>query len=761
MSGAPKRYIGCSRARRNLSWRSVVNRFSGPGKEEREETEAGLLQSPARLEAFTMASSSSVQMRLAHPVIQRFFEISLYFMLFTGFAALAGTGKLDGISVLIGLFALVVKGFLLIRRSAVLIPERWTNYLTLGYLFFFAFDYFLVSRSFLAAIVHMVLFAAMVKVFSVHRDRDFDYLAILSFGMVLTASVLLAVMTFVSMEMRRAWISSESNLPVRTGKAGDLRRVPAALAGACTALVLTIVAGTVVLFFLVPRKATGGYLSGFAARSGLSTGFSEDVRLGEIGEIQQSNEVVMHVKFAPGTRVPAELFWRGIALANFDGRRWTADRDQEAIIPSDNGVLPAISHLPRFAAGGERIAYQVSLEPFGARVFFVIPQALVICGRYRMIAVNLSNDTIFNADSLRGITDYGVVSQIPPPMPRGAGNGDGPPADSRYVKLPPYLDAQIPALAKRITRDERTNFEKASAIARYLSTTYQYTLQLPLVPTKDPIANFLFQRKAGHCEYFASSMAVMLRTLGIPSRIVNGFRGGVYNDLTGSYVVRARDAHSWVEAYFPDYGWYTFDPTPGGAQPQASGVNRAVLYLDAMREFWHEWVVNYDSAHQASLAISAARRGRSEFDRLKDWSLSVYQRSVRRASAVSDSIQKHVEAWIWWTSAALVGLFAFLAGPKFYRAIRFLQIARKPALEPHSAATIWYRRALRLLSKRGIRKSVTQTPQEFLRAIPGKDVRRQVEQFTVHYERARFGDSASDAERLPELYRELEDEVKK
>ncbi len=71
-----------------------------------------------------MASSSSVQMRLAHPVIQRFFEISLYFMLFTGFAALAGTGKLDGISVLIGLFALVVKGFLLIRRSTVLIPER-------------------------------------------------------------------------------------------------------------------------------------------------------------------------------------------------------------------------------------------------------------------------------------------------------------------------------------------------------------------------------------------------------------------------------------------------------------------------------------------------------------------------------------------------------------------------------------------------------------------------------------------------------------
>src|SRR5690242_16703632 len=128
-----------------------------------------------------MGASSLVEARIAHPVIQRFFEISLYFMLFTGFAALAGTGKLDGAAVLLGLFALLVKGFLLIRRSSVLIPERWTNYLTLGYLFFFAFDYFLLSRSFLGSIVHMVLFAAIVKVFSVHRDRDYVYLAMLSF----------------------------------------------------------------------------------------------------------------------------------------------------------------------------------------------------------------------------------------------------------------------------------------------------------------------------------------------------------------------------------------------------------------------------------------------------------------------------------------------------------------------------------------------------------------------------------------------------
>ena len=724
-----------------------------------------------------MAVFSTVEARQAHPVIQRFFEISLYFMLFTGFAALAGTGKLDGSSVLIGLFALLVKGFLLIRRSSVLVPERWTNYLTLAYLFFFGIDYFLLSRTFLGAIVHMVLFAAIVKIFSVHRDRDFVYLAILSFGMVLTASVLtvnslffaifcvfvmLGVMTFVSMEMRRAWIAAQPNVPSDARKVRDLRQVPGALAGACVVLVVTIVIGTVALFFLVPRKATGGYLSAFAARNGIATGFSEEVRLGEIGQIQQSSEVVMHVRFAVGSRVPAELHWRGIALTNFDGRRWTTDRNQEALIPSTSGVLPSLSHLSLPAgAPAERVVYDVSLEPFGSRVFFVIPQALLINGRYRVIAVDLNNDTIFNADSSRGITDYSVVSEIPPPMSLATKGGRGPSVDLRYLQLPNYVDARIPALAHQVSDNEPTSFRKAAAIASYLSKTYGYTLQLPLVPPKDPVANFLFERKMGHCEYFASSMAVMLRTLGIPSRVVNGFRGGIYNDITGTYIVRARDAHSWVEAYFPEYGWYAFDPTPGGAQAAVGGINRAFLYLDAMREFWHEWVVNYDPGHQASLAVSAARRGRSEFEHVRDWFVAIYERTSRRASALGENIQKHTEAWIWWTSVGLLVLFGFLAGPKFIRAIHQLQIARQPTLEPQSAATIWYGRALRLLSKRGMRKSGTQTPQEFLRSVPTPAIRHHVERFTMHYERARFGDSAPDAEKLPELYRELEEEIKK
>ncbi|HWC17519.1 MAG TPA: DUF3488 domain-containing protein, partial [Terriglobales bacterium] len=275
-----------------------------------------------------MSSTAPSIARAAHPVIQRFFEISLYFLLFTGFAILGGTGKLDGLSLILGVLALLTKGYLLVRHVDANFPERWTTYFTLIYLVFFALDYFVISQTFIGSLIHMVLFAAIVKVFSVHRERDYVYLGVLAFGMVLSAAVLtvdslffalfcvfvlLAVMTFVSMEMRRSWILAVPSAPSETRELRDLRLLPGSVAGACVLLVVSIVFGTVVFFFLIPRKASAGYLSALSSRTELSTGFSEEVKLGEIGELQQSASVMMHVKFAPGTKIPHDLRWRGVA----------------------------------------------------------------------------------------------------------------------------------------------------------------------------------------------------------------------------------------------------------------------------------------------------------------------------------------------------------------------------------------------------------------------------------------------------------------
>src|SRR5437588_9465915 len=341
-----------------------------------------------------MPEAEQVSARVAHPIIQRFFEVSLYLLLFTGFAMLAGTSKLDLFSVVLGIGALLIKGYLLIRQIEAVVPERWTTYLTLTYVIFFALDYFLISQTFLDALVHLVLFAAMVKLFSIHRDRDYVYLAVLSFGMVLAAAVLtvdslffaifclfvlLAVMTFVSMEMRRSWIAAEPAMPTNVRHARDLQALPSSVAGACVILVLAIVLCTIGLFFVIPRKSSSGYLEQFASRTDLSTGFSEDVRLGEIGQIQQSSAVVMHVKFAPESYVPRDLRWRGIALTNFDGRRWTGQRESAVLQGNTSGMFPAMMHPRRvFTTNPQNARYRVSFEPFGARVFFVLPEARVI-----------------------------------------------------------------------------------------------------------------------------------------------------------------------------------------------------------------------------------------------------------------------------------------------------------------------------------------------------------------------------------------------
>ena len=151
--------------------------------------------------------------------INKYFELSLYLLVLMGFGALASTGGLDLPTILLVGLALALRGYLLAERRRVVFSERWTTPLTIAYFVFYAVDYFLLSRAFLAATVHLVLFAVVVRTFSLRRDRDYVTLAILSFLMVLASAVLtvdsiflfffagftlMAVATFILLEMRRS-----------------------------------------------------------------------------------------------------------------------------------------------------------------------------------------------------------------------------------------------------------------------------------------------------------------------------------------------------------------------------------------------------------------------------------------------------------------------------------------------------------------------------------------------------------------------------
>ena len=710
--------------------------------------------------------------------IDHYFELALYLLVLTGFATLASTGGLDLPSVTLVGFALAIRGYLLAKRRPVVISERWTTPLTIAYFVFFAADYFLVSRGFLPATVHLALFGVVVRMFSLRRERDHVMLAILAFLMVLASAVLtvdsvfllsfaafllMAVGTFVLMEMRRS--GHMASIQARhSSDPEEHRRLAFSLARITPALMLFILLLAAVLFFLIPRRPVG-YFGGYSFGTDFSSGFSDHVQLGQIGQIQQSNAVVMHVQIDGDTNGRYDLHWRGVALGNFDGHAWSKPREQSVLQrwPDDSFAIPQLqqayltSRVKPASLREQMIHYRVLMEPIGTNVFFLAPWARSVRGGYRLLAAD-PGGAIYNFDIQRAVSRYEADSDIatPPVEELRAARQDVPPQiAATYLRLP-AVDPRVPPLAAQITATAANNYDKAAALEQYLKTRFGYTLDLPRTPPKDPIANFLFERKQGHCEYFASSMAVMLRTLGIPSRVVNGFRSDEFNDLTGNYVVRAKDAHAWVEAYFPGYGWQTFDPTPGGLANTPQGWARVGLYVDALASFWRDWVVSYDSSHQYVLGQTAINGTRGLWEGIRTRARDRYESMLHWARRSQDRVE---HAPVRWTVGGLTITACLLFLANLGRIIRWLRDARlraHPERAPEQAAAMWYQRMAHSLARQGLTKSSSQTPLEFVRRIDEARLREPVAHFTEVYESARFGNSADDARRLPKLYEEVE-----
>ena len=715
--------------------------------------------------------------------INKYFELSLYLLVWMGFGALASTGGLGLPAMLLAGAALALRGYLQAERRRIVISERWTTPLTIAYFAFYGVDYFLLSRSFLTATVHLVLFAVVVRSFSLRRDRDYTMLAILAFLMVLASAVLtvdsvfllffagfmlMAVATFILMEMRRSGRAARFQAR-HSNDAQEHRHLAFSLARVTPALMLMILVGAAAVFFLLPRMSAG-YLGGYSFGTDFSTGFSDHVQLGRIGQIQQSNAVVMHIQIDGDPRGRYALHWRGVALANFDGRDWSSPREPYGSLPRDSyGGFP----VPLFSQGvaqatlartqavpgrsNQLIHYRVLMEPIGTNVFFLAPWARRVSGAYREVQID-GGGAVYDHDGARAVSLYEADSDISTPSPEQLRQVADylPQFASTYLQTPPGLDPRIPRLAAQISGSASNRYDKAVALESYLRTHYGYTLQLPASQVADPLANFLFERKQGHCEYFASSMAVMLRTLRIPARVVNGFISDEFNDVTGNYVVRARNAHAWVEAYFPGYGWITFDPTPDSATGSPQGWGRVMLYLDAASSFWREWVISYDSSHQSVLGQSVLTGTRSSMDRVRMWARLRYARMLHWARKSQQSAERAPGSWLGGSAAVVLLLLGLANAGRIARMIRSRRLQAHPERSPDQAAAMWYERMARHLARRGVRKSATQTAQEFVRVIADERLRTHVGRFTDAYESARFGNSADDALRLPELYDEVE-----
>jgi protein-glutamine gamma-glutamyltransferase len=717
--------------------------------------------------------------------IERYFNLALYLLVLSGFGALASTGGLDLPAVALVGMALVFRGYQLLTRREFTIPERWTTLLTLIYVFVYLGDYFFLSRSFLGATIHLVLFAMVVRLFSLQKARDHYMLAALSFGMVLAAAVLtvgsvfllsfagfllVAVITFVLMEMRHSVVSESAHaLDPRAGSpdaaassfvprsVSPTQRMAYALLAIAPALMLMILGGSFLIFFLLPRVSSR-YLSAFTPTSDVSTGFTDRVQLGRIGQIQQSNAAVMHIEIENDLAGAYDLKWRGIALSSFNGREWTNSYDQTQLRPAMDGsyrLAPGRDPHSEAANAGRSIHYRVLMEPLGTNVFFLAERPQRLMGNFRQVSMD-SGGAVFDIDADHPINRYEAESRLaaidsdelrvaPNTVPRGM---------EEYLKLPP-LDIRISKLAEKITAAAPSNYDKSVALEQYLSTHFGYTLELPRSLPQDPLANFLFERKRGHCEYFASSMAVMLRSVGVPSRIVTGFRGGEFNDLTGQYVVRASDAHSWVEAYFPGSGWVSFDPTPAASVPTRTGWSRMQLYVDAAASFWREWVINYDSSHQRTLGKDAANNTRHFLEEARRWVVQQHRALLRSARRAHGRFTRFPVRWLGGFAGVVVGLLTLVNLRRLVGEMRARSMRAHPERAPRESAALWYERMVSRMAGLGWRKSPSQTPLDFVAAIQEAALQKKVARFTRAYESARFGESVDDAQSLPGLFREI------
>jgi hypothetical protein len=231
-----------------------------------------------------------------------------------------------------------------------------------------------------------------------------------------------------------------------------------------------------------------------------------------------------------------------------------------------------------------------------------------------------------------------------------------------------------------------------------------------------------------------------LRTLGIPSRVVTGFQSGVFNRLTGWQVVRASDAHSWVEAWTAGGGWTVFDPTPAAEGSSDGLLSRAALLYDAANQFWQDWVLRYDLERQVVLAARMQQSSRQlRFDWIPDvgawWEQNAA--AARRASAIL-------------MSAAAIAILLVFYGPalaRWWRSRRGVIRARRGE-GVASDATLLYQRMLELLEKRGFQKPPWLTPSEFARVLPASETAVLVDDLTAAYNEFRFGGRRDAAPRM-------------
>jgi transglutaminase-like putative cysteine protease len=351
-------------------------------------------------------------------------------------------------------------------------------------------------------------------------------------------------------------------------------------------------------------------------------GFSDRVDLGEVGVLRDDPTVALRFEVHPpvepaASRLPLRL--RGTAFDTYDGHAWLrSDRDSRTTACSS---LPDDTYpLYRAPEPEHDRSISIDLDPIEPPVVFLPPRAVALHVRtptpYLLAEPPTlrcgGEDEIRYANSdYRGIRYEAFIAGDSEILAKPLIDRDR----RSYLGVPSDMPPRVAELARAWTAGAATPDAKARAIQEHLRTGFGYDLHSPSQGAPQPIDHFLFESRRGHCEFFSTTMAIMLRTVGVPSRNITGFIGGTWNRFGHYYAIRQGDAHSWVEAYIDlpaRSGWQTYDPTPtAGVQPQdpPSGFYYyARDFVEAVSQRWNTYVVGYDLRKQIGLIEDIRRQ---------------------------------------------------------------------------------------------------------------------------------------------------------
>ncbi|MFQ5932524.1 MAG: DUF3488 and DUF4129 domain-containing transglutaminase family protein, partial [Nitrospiraceae bacterium] len=685
----------------------------------------------------------------------------------SGFTGLCLTGELPLALVILGFAALVVgvgrlSGSGGERLQLDLSRQTWNGVIIVAFLFF-VIDLLWISGDLLQAGVHFLVLLMMNKLFTLRTRSDFLHLYAISqmellaaaaltvelwYAAVFIVYLLAAIWTLLLYHLRHE--AEEAQLgedwgtrPEESSRTAGL--ITARFFWSTNGIALGAFCLTLIIFFITPRIGVGFFQKNRAELI-RTTGFSEKVDLGVIGSVKQDSTVVMRVEF-PEEKGPLieQVYFRGAAYDVYNGRSWanTFARRRDLLLTS-HGAFRVANTVPRGTAK-TGLRQVILVEALDTAALFGVPFVDSIKGNFRVVLAD-GMDSLFlryPPASRFQYTARSIPNRLAPEDRVSTSLRYPNPILEHFLQLPD-ISPRVAALSREVTEGAQTPFQMAVAIKQYLRGNYRYSLDVGMSASASPIEDFLFTRKTGYCEHYATAMVVLLRTLGIPARLATGFLPGEWNDFGNYYTVRQRDAHAWVEVYFPHSGWVTFDPTPSEFVPVPNPVwAKVARVIDTIRLKWDRFVIQYSFRDQ----IAVAQDIRDRTDRVRE-EASVWLATARRWVT-------EMQAWVvgyapphLWLALALVAVCTGLVG--LYYLVRnrgaLRPGGRSPGLQSAEQRTIvrLYSQMLRLLTARGITKTGSSTPLEFARSVAQEwfMASQFVDPLTHLYCRVRFGQKA-------------------